>query len=69
MTLVPLYLYIRGFDIVGIGTASMIFFLTPTAQFLMGHYVYNEPLDMNKLIALIFIWISVFIYLNEIRKE
>jgi len=69
MTLVPLYLYIRGFEIVGIGTASMIFFLTPTSQFLMGHYIYNEPLDINKLIAFIFIWISVIIYLNEIRKE
>ena len=69
MTLVPLYLYIRGFEIVGIGTASMIFFLTPTSQFLMGHYIYNEPLDIEKLIAFIFIWISVIIYLNEIRKE
>lgn len=69
MTLVPLYLYIRGFEIVGIGTASMIFFLTPTSQFLMGHYIYNEPLDINKLIAFIFIWISIIIYLNEIRKE
>jgi len=37
MTLVPLYLYIRGFEIVGIGTASMIFFLTPTSQYLIGY--------------------------------
>ena len=69
MTLVPLYLYIRGFEIVGIGSASMLFFLTPTAQFFMGYLVYGEPLDLNKLIAFIFIWIAVIIYLNEIRKE
>ncbi len=69
MTLVPLYLYIRGFEIVGIGSASMIFFLTPTSQFLMGYFYYGEPMDFNKLFSFICIWIAVLIYLNEVRKE
>ncbi len=69
MTLVPLYLFIRGFEIVGIGSASMIFFLTPTSQFFMSIFIYGEPIDLNKLIAFIGIWISVIIYLNEVRKE
>ena len=69
MTLVPLFLYTIGFKIVGIGPASMIFFLTPTAQFILGLTYFNEPLILDKLIAFIFIWIAVFIYLNELRKE
>ena len=69
MTLVPLFWYTKGFELIGIGPASMIFFLTPTAQFFLGIYYFNEPLDLDKLISFIFIWIAVIIYLNELRKE
>ena len=69
MTLIPLFWYTRGFGLIGIGPASMIFFLTPTAQFLLGLYYFNEPLILDELIAFIFIWIAVIIYLNELRKE
>lgn len=69
VTLVPLYLYTRGFEIVGIGPASMIFFLTPTSQFFLSIFLYNEPLGLDKLISFIFIWVAVLIYLNELRKE
>ena len=69
MTLIPLYWYTKGFGLVGIGSASMIFFLTPTAQFFLGLYYFNEPLILDKLISFIFIWIAVIIYLNELRKE
>ena len=69
MTLVPLFMYIKGFELIGIGPASMIFFLTPTAQFILGLYYFNEPLVLDKLISFLFIWLAVFIYLNELRKE
>jgi len=69
MTLIPLYLYTKGLQLVGIGPASMIFFATPTAQFLLGTLVYGETLDIHKLISFIFVWLAVFIYLNELRKE
>ncbi len=69
MTLIPLYLYTKGLQLVGIGPASMIFFATPTSQFLLGVFVYGELIDVHKLISFIFVWIAVFIYLNEIRKE
>ena len=69
MTLIPLYLYTKGLQLVGIGPASMIFFATPTSQFLLGVLVYGELIDVHKLISFIFVWIAVFIYLNEIRKE
>ena len=69
MTLIPLFWYTKGFEFIGIGPASMIFFLTPTAQFFLGLYYFNEPLIFDKLISFIFIWIAVIIYLNELRKE
>ena len=69
MTLLPLYLYTKGLQLVGIGPASMIFFATPTSQFLLGTFVYGEAIDVHKFISFIFVWIAVFIYLNELRKE
>ena len=69
MTLIPLFWFTKGFELIGIGPASMIFFLTPTAQFFFGLYYFNEPLILDKLISFIFIWIAVIIYLNELRKE
>jgi chloramphenicol-sensitive protein RarD len=69
MTLIPLFWYTKGFELIGIGPASMIFFLTPTAQFFLGLYYFKEPLILDKLISFVFIWIAVFIYLNELRKE
>ena len=69
MTLIPLFWYTKGFSLIGIGPASMIFFLTPTAQFFLGLFYFNEPLILDKLISFIFIWIAVIIYLNELRKE
>lgn len=69
MTLIPLFWYTKGFELIGIGPASMIFFLTPSAQFILGLYYFNEPLILDKLISFIFIWIAVIIYLNELRKE
>ena len=69
MTLIPLYLYTKGLQLVGIGSASMIFFVAPTAQFLLGTLVYGEVLDIHKLVSFVFVWMAVFIYLNELRKE
>ena len=69
MTLIPLFWYTKGFKLIGIGPASMIFFLTPTAQFFLSIFYLDQTLEIEKLISFIFIWIAVIIYLNELRKE
>ena len=69
MTLVPLFLFTLGFKLIGIGPASMILFLTPTSQFILGVFFFNEILTFEKLLGFIIIWLAVSIYLNELRKE
>ena len=69
MTLIPLFMYIKGFELIGIGPASMIFFLTPTSQFFLSIFYLDQSIDIKKLISFIIIWIAVLIYLNELRKE
>ena len=68
-TLIPLYLYLHGSSLAGLGPAAMIFFLAPTGQFLLGYYYFDELLDINKLISFIIIWIAVIIYLRDLAKD
>ena len=69
MTLIPLFLYLKGVELSGLGPAGMIFFFAPTGQFLLGIFYYGEYLDMNKLISFVIIWIAVAIYLHDLSRE
>ena len=69
MTVIPLFLFLKGVKLAGLGTSGMIFFITPTCQFLLGIFYYNEYFDYNKLIGFIIIWIAVAIYLYDLSRE
>ena len=69
MTVIPLFLFLKGVDLAGLGTSGMIFFITPTCQFLLGVFFYDEYFDINKLIGFIIIWIAVLIYLYDLKND
>jgi len=69
MTVIPLFLWLKGVNLAGLGTSGMVFFITPTCQFLLGAFYYNEYFDLNKLIGFIIIWIAVAIYLHDLSRE
>jgi len=69
MTVIPLFLFLKGVDLAGLGTSGMMFFIAPTGQFLLGIFYYNEYFDFNKLIGFIIIWIAVAIYLHDLSRE
>tara|TARA_B100000686_G_C16771222_1_gene965290 strand:- start:1639 stop:2517 length:879 start_codon:yes stop_codon:yes gene_type:complete len=69
MTVIPLFLYVKGVELSGLGPSGMIFFITPTAQFLLGLFYYNEEFSLNKLISFIIIWIAVSIYLKDLYEN
>ena len=66
MTVIPLFLYIKGVQLSGLGPSGIIFFITPTGQFLLGFFYYNETFSTEKFISFIIIWIAVFIYLKDL---
>ncbi len=69
MTVIPLFLYVRGVEYCGLGPAGMIFYITPTFQFLLGYFLYNEPLNVIKFVSFFLIWIAVFIYLKDLYEN
>tara|TARA_B110000008_G_scaffold213690_1_gene212863 strand:- start:169 stop:1047 length:879 start_codon:yes stop_codon:yes gene_type:complete len=68
MTVIPLFLYVRGVELCGLGATGMIFYITPTLQFLLGFFYYDEPFSITKLVSFIFIWIAVIIYLKDLYE-
>ena len=69
MTVIPLFLFVKGSELSGLGPASMIFFVAPTGQFLLGLFLYNEQFMVNKLIGFVLIWIAVLIYLKDLYEN
>ena len=69
MTVIPLFLYVRGVELCGLGPTGMIFYITPTFQFILGYFYYNELFSINKLVSFIIIWIAVIIYLKDLQEN
>ena len=68
MTVIPLFLYVRGVELIGLGPTGMIFYITPTLQFLLGFFYYNEEFSLVKFASFIIIWIAVIIYLKDLYE-
>ena len=68
MTVIPLFLYVRGVELIGIGPTGMIFYITPTLQFILGFFYYNEDFSLIKFVSFIIIWIAVIIYLRDLYE-
>ena len=68
MTVIPLFLYVRGVELIGLGPTGMIFYITPTLQFILGYFYYDEPFSLIKFVSFIIIWIAVIIYLKDLYE-
>tara|TARA_B100001093_G_scaffold363616_1_gene348367 strand:- start:3064 stop:3942 length:879 start_codon:yes stop_codon:yes gene_type:complete len=68
MTVIPLFLYVRGVELIGLGPTGMIFYITPTLQFLLGFFYYNEEFSLIKFLSFIIIWIAVIVYLKDLYE-
>ena len=69
MTVIPLFLYVRGVEFCGLGSTGMIFYITPTFQFILGFFYYNEAFSFEKSLSFILIWIAVIIYLKDLYEN
>ena len=69
MTVIPLFLYVRGVELIGLGATGMIFYITPTLQFILGFFYYNEDFSLFKFVSFIIIWFAVIIYLKDLYEK
>ncbi|MDE6956865.1 MAG: EamA family transporter RarD [Lachnospiraceae bacterium] len=63
ITAVPLLVYAAGVKIIPFYLTGILMYLNPTIQFLIGVFLYKEPMDADKLWSFVFIWIGILVML------
>ena len=69
VTAVPLLLFTAGARLLPMTTTGILFYITPTMQFLIGILVYKEQLNTNQLIGFVGIWIGLLLYAISLLKR
>ncbi|WP_338467840.1 EamA family transporter RarD [Novosphingobium sp. ZN18A2] len=72
LTAVPLLLFAVAVRRMNLSTIGFLQFLTPTLAFLIGHFVFGEPLSPTRLACFVLIWIAITLFVRDIlakRKE
>jgi chloramphenicol-sensitive protein RarD len=62
VTAVPLALFTMGTRMLPMTSVGILFYVTPTLQFLCGILVFDEAFSLDKLIGFVAIWIGLFIF-------
>lgn len=61
-TTAPLLLFAYGARRIRLATLGLLQYIAPSVQFLLGLWLYNEPLDSARLHACLLIWFGLVIY-------
>jgi len=62
VTAIPLLLFAYGAQRIRLTTLGLLQYLSPTAQFLIGLFVYHEAFDSGRLQAYALIWCGLVLY-------
>ena len=65
VTAVPLLLFANGARMVTLTTLGLLQYIAPTLQFLIGVYLFNEPLTHTNVIGFFIIWTALAIFSAE----
>jgi len=61
----PLLVFIMGARMINLSLIGILQYIYPTIIFIIGAFIYNEPLNEAKMIGFMFIWIGLVIYTIE----
>ncbi len=68
VTAIPLLLFATAARRMSYTSLGFVQYLAPTIVFLLGVFAYGEPLDTNKLLCFILIWVSIAIFCFDALK-
>lgn len=66
VTALPILLFSLSTRSIPFNHLGILQFLSPSLQFLVGFFVYDEPVSWTKWVAFICVWIGAGLYLKEI---
>ena len=65
VTIIPLFFFNLGLRHTTLGLARVLFYLAPSFHFITSVFILDEYMEMEKLVALIIIWIAVIIIIYD----
>lgn len=65
LTALPLLLFTRGARRLNLSTLGFLQYLSPSCMFILGVYLYNEPLLKAQILTFVLIWTALFIYSTD----
>ena len=69
ITAVPLMLFAIGARRLPLSTLGFLQYLAPTLGFLIAVFVFREPLDSDRLVSFVLIWIALAIYSADMMRR
>jgi chloramphenicol-sensitive protein RarD len=61
----PLIIFIIGSKLINLSLIGILQYVYPILIFLIGVFIYNEPLIESRIVGFIFIWIAVIVYIVD----
>lgn len=68
VTVFPLVWFTSGAKLLPMATVGILFFVAPSLQFISGVLIFHEPVDQNKLISFVGIWLGLSLYAWSLIK-
>jgi chloramphenicol-sensitive protein RarD len=65
VTAVPLLLFAAGARRIPLATLGLLQYIGPTLQFVLGVWLFREPLEISRLIGFMLIWLALAVYSAE----
>ena len=69
VTVVPLVLFTSGSRLLTMTTTGILFYITPTIQFLIGAFIFGEAINTKQLLGFSGIWLGLALYTYSLIKE
>jgi chloramphenicol-sensitive protein RarD len=68
ITVIPLALFTAGTRMLPMTTVGVLFYVTPTLQFLSGILILGEPIDSHRLIGFAGIWVGLGVFTYSLLR-
>jgi EamA domain-containing membrane protein RarD len=68
LTAFPLLLFTLGTKRLNLSTIGFLQYISPCCMFLLGVFLYNEPISIAQIFAFVLIWTALFIYSTDAAR-
>jgi chloramphenicol-sensitive protein RarD len=68
LTAFPLLLFTLGTRRLNLSTVGFLQYIAPSCMFLLGVFLYNEPISIAQIFAFVLIWTALFIYSTDAAR-